>query len=172
MIRSYIYPFYLSIPLRLMKFLQLDYPITVRVSYYLAQWIIVVIGDIYFFKLSKRIVGKEAARLGFYYYFTSKFYNIYVIRCFSNSVESIFALIILEHFYEIKKKLDHNTGISIALITILFFIRPTSIIVWICLFLIKLISNLSLILTYIKGALFIAMPIFFICVCIDSYGYG
>jgi hypothetical protein len=48
-IRNVLYPFYLSIPLRILDFLHLDYYYTVRASYYVAQWVLVCIGDYYFY---------------------------------------------------------------------------------------------------------------------------
>jgi hypothetical protein len=73
-IRSYLYPLYLSIPLRILDFLRLDYYFTVRASYYIAQWVLVVIGDYYYYKIGVKIVGEKATRLSMYMYIINKFY--------------------------------------------------------------------------------------------------
>jgi hypothetical protein len=89
-IRNVLYPYYLSIPLRILKFLGLDYYWTVRNSYYVAHYFLVLIGDYYFYKIGCKVIGKSGARVTLYIYLTNKFYNIHIIKCFGNSVESIF----------------------------------------------------------------------------------
>lgn len=60
-IRGVIYPSYLSIPLRILKYFQIDSPTTIRLSYYFAHEILVVVGDIFFFKTIRKLEGLETA---------------------------------------------------------------------------------------------------------------
>jgi hypothetical protein len=57
-IRSILYPFYLSLPLRLLRILNLDYYFMVRASYYVAHWLLVIIGDYYYYQAGKKIIGE------------------------------------------------------------------------------------------------------------------
>jgi hypothetical protein len=88
-IRNTLYPYYLSIPLRILDFLRLDYSYTVRASYYVAQWVLVIIGDYYYYKVGCKMFGSHSTRVSLYLYLTNKFYNMHIIRCFGNSVETI-----------------------------------------------------------------------------------
>lgn len=88
-IRNVLYPMYLSIPLWILKFLRLDTYYMVRLSPYLAHLVLVLLGDYFFFKVACKLVGERAGRLSLYLYFACASYNSYIIRCFTNSLESI-----------------------------------------------------------------------------------
>ena len=88
-IRNVIYPMYLSIPLRILDYLHLDYYYTVTSSYYFAHFFLVILGDYYFYQVACKVIGKPAARVSMYLYVTNKFYNMHIIKCFGNSVEAI-----------------------------------------------------------------------------------
>lgn len=102
-IRSHLYPFYLSIPLRILKFFGLDsyYFLTVN-SYYFAHFLLVILGDYYYYKLGCKLVGSDSTRLSMYLYISCKFYNIHLIRCFANSTESVMYLIAFYYYIDIK----------------------------------------------------------------------
>jgi len=70
---------------------------------------------------------------------TNKFYNMHIIRCFGNSVETILQLIIFNYYYDITSKFDKNIIMVAFLTTLSFMIRCTSPIGWVFLVLYKLI---------------------------------
>jgi hypothetical protein len=103
-IRNTLYPYYLSIPLRLLKYFELDDVNTVRNSYYVAHALLVIVGDYFFIKVGKSLVGNFSTKVSLYYYLTNKFYNSHIIHAFINSTESILTLALF-HFYLKKRSL-------------------------------------------------------------------
>ena len=100
-----------------------------------------------------------------------KFYNIYVIRCFGNSVESVLSIIIFYYLVRIEKKLNKDLCLTVFLIILQFFIRCTSIVAWIPLFLWKIFNHPKLFHKCVLAAVYIGVPTLFLCVWIDSKGY-
>jgi hypothetical protein len=169
-IRNVLYPMYLSIPLRVLKYTGLDYYYLIRGSYYLAQWILVIIGDKYFYKSSKKLIGEKATRIAVYVYLTNKFYNTYITKCFGNSVESILNLVILNYYIDIKNKFDKNVVILTFLLVLSFMIRCTAPLGWIPLVIYKLINENSFKPFLISGFV-VAIPSLLILILIDSIYY-
>lgn len=89
-LRNTLYPSYLYCFLWTIKTLGLDYSFVIRVYPYLAHSILVIISDSYFWEVGKRTVGPRSSRIAFIFYLTSRVYNEIIIRCFTNSVETIF----------------------------------------------------------------------------------
>lgn len=118
MIRSFIYPLYLSLPLRILRTLRFDSAVNVRSSYYVAQAILVYFSDVYFYKLANTLIGKNGARISLLLYLTMKFYNIYVIRCFGNSVESVLSIIIFYYLVRVQRKLNKDLCLTVFLIVL------------------------------------------------------
>lgn len=56
-IRNTLYPYYLSIPLRILDFFYLDYYWSVRAGYYIFQAFLVVVGDLFFYKVGCKVFG-------------------------------------------------------------------------------------------------------------------
>ena len=63
-------------------------------------------------------MGKTGARVSMYFYFAMKYYNIYVLKTFSNSVESVLSVVILYFFWGIKQNFDLNLVFTVAFIII------------------------------------------------------
>ena len=72
-LRNTIYPMYLSIPMHLNKALGIDTNWVVRVTPYLAHVPIVILNDIFLWKVSKRLIGHDAARICYIAYFFNRF---------------------------------------------------------------------------------------------------
>jgi hypothetical protein len=125
-IRNSLYPYYLSILLRIVDFLGLDYYFTVRNTYYLSHFLLVIIGDYYFYKVGCKVIGKNATRISIYFYISNKFFTSHLIRCFGNSVETILYIIMFNYYYEIKHRFDRNVFIFTFTMVLSFMIRCTS----------------------------------------------
>jgi hypothetical protein len=72
-LRNSIYPTYLSLPLYLVRYLHLDTNFVVRTVPYLAHVLIVFVNDAYMWRISRRLLQKDAARLAFLLYFFNRF---------------------------------------------------------------------------------------------------
>jgi len=59
-LRNVLYPAYLSLPLWILKFTRLDYPYLVRISPYIAHYPLMILSDLYLWKIGKKTVGKPA----------------------------------------------------------------------------------------------------------------
>lgn len=170
-LRNTIYPMYLSLPLRLAKELGYDSNQVVRTLPYLAHLPVVIINDIFLWKLSKRLVNKNSARLGFAFFFANRFQTHYMIRTLTNAIEQMFTCVAFYFYLDQKNKFNLNTVILTALITISFMIRNTSPVGWVPLLGWKVLKEGSL-LPFIISGIFVALPIIFICVWVDTVMYG
>ena len=56
-LRNTLYPFYLSLPLRLVKYVGIDTNFVVRITPYLAHCPFVILNDIFTWKVAKRVIG-------------------------------------------------------------------------------------------------------------------
>jgi len=68
--------------------------------------ILVVLGDLYMFKLGSKLFGREAAIISLLLYIISYCISVIAVRTFTNSVEGFLLMITLYYFYEIKDKFD------------------------------------------------------------------
>jgi hypothetical protein len=62
-LRNTIYPAYLAAPLYLLKQTGLDFPWLVRVQPYLTHFPLVILNDYFIWKVAKRVVGNDSARI-------------------------------------------------------------------------------------------------------------
>jgi len=60
-LRNHLYPFWLSIPARVLKLCYLDTNMLVVNSMYLMHCVLWVFGDVYFFKFANLLAGKQCA---------------------------------------------------------------------------------------------------------------
>ncbi|CDW78313.1 UNKNOWN [Stylonychia lemnae] len=169
--RNTLYPFYLIIPLQILKTLGLDYGIAVRCCPYIAHCILVIISDWYLWKVGIKIFGKNTARITLIFYLFNRVYNEILIRCFGNSIESIANIIAFNYYLNQKDKFDGNTMKMTALISISFMIRNTSPVGWIPLLLLKILYEKSL-LPFIKAGFVIAIPVILFSILLDSIYFG
>jgi len=166
-LRNTVYPFYLAGPLYLLKMLNLDFATIVRVQPYLTHYPLVVLHDYFYWKVAKRVMGKDTARVAMLMLVFSMYENLFLVRCFTNSLESIFTVVSFYYFIDQEKSFTKNTVIVTALITASFMMRNTSPIGWIPLLAIKVLFHESF-LAYLLAAVIIAVPIIGINILFDS----
>lgn len=170
-LRSWIYPMYLSLPLRFVRFLGFDTNLVVRCLPYFAHLPIVLLCDYFFWKILKRVLLQDAARLGFALYFFNRYMQMYLIRTFTNSLETTFTTVAFYFYLDQKDKLTLNTVILTAFISFSFMIRTTSPVGWIPLLAYKVLFEGSFI-PFIKSGILVAIPICCLCIFIDTTLYG
>ena len=101
-LRNTIYPCYLYAHLWVIKSLGLDYALVVKLYPYLAHSLLVIISDSYLWEVGKKTVGARATRIAFIFYLSNRIYNELIIRCFTNSIESIFQIIAFYYYLNVK----------------------------------------------------------------------
>jgi len=89
---------YLALPMQLCKDLGIDSNFVVRVTPYLAHLPIVLLNDLFTWKVAKRIVSRDAARLTMIFYFFNTFLTMHLIRTLTNSIEMMFTIVAF-YFY-------------------------------------------------------------------------
>ena len=92
-LRNTLYPFYLSIPLWLLKWARLDYRFLVVASPYIAHWPLMVVSDHYLWLIGKEIFGKSETRIAFILMLTNGFLAELEPRCFTNTLEKICTIV-------------------------------------------------------------------------------
>jgi ABC-type siderophore export system fused ATPase/permease subunit len=90
--------------------------------------VFVVTADYYYFKIGCKLIGKKATRVSMYLYLSNKFYNVFIIRCFGNSSETILTIVILNFYLKLSKEFDRNMVVMTLLLVVSFMARCTSII--------------------------------------------
>ena len=73
MLRNTLYPMYLSLPLRLIKMLEIDTTYIVNLAPYLAHLPVVILTDYFTWKVAKKVIGRDAARLSMIFLFFNRF---------------------------------------------------------------------------------------------------
>lgn len=169
-IRNALYPIYLSWPLALLKFLQLDYPYLVRISPYIAQFPLTVLSDYYLWQIGKRLVGKGATRVAFILILTNSWMVEYEIRCFTNTLEKCLTVISFQVYLKQGDRFTWNTVIFTALLTFGFVMRNTSPVGWIPLLAIKVVRDGALV-PFLLAGLLVFLPVVAGCVYLDSVYY-
>lgn len=169
-LRNCLYPMYLALPMQICKDLGIDTNMVVRITPYLAHLPVVLLNDWFTWKVAKRVTTRDAARLGFIFYFFNRFETMHLIRTLTNSIEQMFTVVAFYYYLDQKDKFTMNTVILTALISIAFMMRNTSPVGWIPLLAIKVFREGSL-LPFIISGLFVALPILFACVYIDTKMY-
>lgn len=94
-----------------------------------------------------------------------------MIRCLGNSIETIFYIIAYYYFIDIKNKMNKNTVIFTALISLSFMMRNTSPVGWVPLIIYKVIYEGSF-FTFLVAAFVVALPIIGICILLDTLYFG
>lgn len=170
-LRSTFYPMYLALPLYILKTLGLDYPWVVRLCPQYAHILLVLVCDRYLWKIGKCTVGKNASRIAMLIYFISRQQSEILIRCFSNSVETVLTVIAFYYFLQVKSKFDKNVVLMVAAMTVSFIVRNTSPIGWPLLLLIKVVKDRSF-LPFLFAGVTVFVPIMCLATFIDSWYYG
>jgi Alg9-like mannosyltransferase family len=97
-LRNTLYPIYLAAPMYLCKLLSIDTNFVVRVVPYIAHLPIVLLNDWFMWKVSKRILNRDAARLAFLFLFFNRFETMHMTRTLTNSIEQMFTVVAF-YFY-------------------------------------------------------------------------
>jgi len=153
------------------KALGLDYFIVVKLCPYIAHSFLVMISDRYLWAIGKRTVGKHATRIALVFYLTNRYYNEMFIRCFTNTIETIFIIVAFYYYLNVKNRFDKNTVILTALVSLATLMRNTSIVGWIPLLIHKVIFDGSLI-PFILGIIFVLIPTIGVGIFFDSLYFG
>ena len=149
----------------------MDTNIVVRLLPYLTQLPLVILNDLFIWKLGKKTVGVDATRFAMILIVFNYFQVDYISRCFTNSLEQILSVIAFYYYIKQDNKFTKTTIILTALITVAFIGRNTSIVGWIPLLAIKVIQDSALI-PFIISAITVAIPCMALMVYIDSSYYG
>ena len=149
----------------------MDYGSALRTCPYIAHIILVIIYDAYLWRIGKLTVGKNSSRIALFILFFARLYNEFMIRTFSNAVETVFQVIAFYYFLKVTNRFDKNIVLLTFLLTLSFMIRNTSPIGWPPLILIKIIKDRSW-LPFIYAFSLVFIPTAFISVALDSYLYG
>jgi hypothetical protein len=76
----------------------MDTNYAVRTCPHLAHCILLCISDKYLWEVGKKTVGIPATRIAFVFYLTNRIANELMIRCLTNSLETIFHIIAFYYF--------------------------------------------------------------------------
>lgn len=172
-LRNHLYPFYLSIPVHILKLLSIDTNFLVVNSMYAMHCLIWTFGDYFYFHLASSLVNKQCAIFTTIISLTNQTVNRYVSRTSMNGVEGNLAIAALYYYTQIKPKImDKNLTKMTLLITICFLARSSSLAAWIPLAILRIIENFSFFLPILVAGLTVTIPICAFSVGLDSYYYG
>lgn len=170
-LRSTIYPYFIALPLFVLKWTGLDSNYMVRQMPYIQQCIILCISDSYLWNIGKKTVGNSSTRIAFIIYLSNRVQNEIIIRCFTNGFEQIMSVIAFSYYLQLKNKFNASAVIFTALITISFMIRNTSPIGWIPLLFLKVIKEGSF-FPLLISLITVAFPLMALCIYCDSIYYS
>jgi len=78
---------YLSLPLRLIKMLEIDTNYLVNLAPYIAHLPIVILTDYFTWKVAKRVIGHDASRIAMIFLFFNRFQTMHITRTLTNGLE-------------------------------------------------------------------------------------
>lgn len=174
-LRTVIFPYLLAVPIWLLKQAGMDYDGHVLVTtHQLVHCVWLVIADLCFMRLSRRLVGKEATSIAMILYLFNHTFTQQMHRLFSSSYEAILAMISLYHFDHLSGSFDKHMFAVIALQSFSFVIRNTSPIPWVLILLAKAYEKgfWNVIQCYIIGFFVIFLPMVVFSFAADSKFYG
>ena len=88
-LRSVMFLEFYAIPMRIVKFLHLDFILVVRYGVYFLQVLICVINDYYVINMISVLFNKKSVKLSAVMIFACFLFNDVMIRPFSNSMETL-----------------------------------------------------------------------------------
>ena len=173
-LRNHLYPFYLSIPGRFLKIVQMDTNFLLVNSMYFMNVVVWTFGDYYFYKLVKLLAGTECAIFTTMVSMTNATVIIYVSRTAMNGAEGNLAIAALYYYHLLDKPIifDKNLNKMTLLITVCFIARSSSLVAWIPLALLKIVEDFNFFLPILVAGLTVTLPLILISILIDSYYYG
>lgn len=131
----------------------------------------VVISDWFFWRLGKRVVGKEATKVALLFYLSNRVQNAYIVRCFTNAIEEILNIIAFYVYLKLDKNLTKWTVIFTLLVSFEFTIRNTAPVGWVPLLFLKSFRD-GAFCSFVITGLFVAVPFLVATTYIDSIFYS
>jgi hypothetical protein len=116
-------------------------------------------------------MGIQVARVTFIFYFSCQFFNSFLIRCFSNSVETMLHLLVFHYYLQITSKFDKNLIAVAFWLSIALGIRNTSIVAWVPLLIGKMFFKRAY-LSFLVSSIVVTLPTLLLVVALDSIYYG
>ena len=171
-LRSSLYPYFLSIPLHILKFLKIDYNILVVNSMLFMNTLIIVVGDYFLYQLSKIYLGKRGASITLLYTLFNFRINQIFLKTLTNGVESVFCTIGFYYFSILKPKLDWSMVMMTFSITVAFIVRSSSLIGFIPLALFKIFQSWDYFVAVLQSGFVVALPTIAFSILCDSLYYG
>ena len=171
-LRSHLYPFFLSIPLHVWRFIGIDTNFMVNGSILFMNSLIQVFGDYYLYYLTKDIVGKEGAVMALSYSIINRRMNEIFSKTMTNGAEGSLCVAALYYFNNIKPKFDKNLILMTIFISLAFIVRSSSLIGFIPLALVKIFQSCNFFTAILTSGFLVAVPTMIFSILIDSYFYG
>jgi hypothetical protein len=97
-LRNTIYPFFLSIPMHILRFLKMDSNYAIITSPLYMNALLQLLGDYYGFILTERLVNKKCAMIFLTYCLTNSRITELFSRTFTNGMEASFATIAFYYY--------------------------------------------------------------------------
>lgn len=176
-LRGYTFPLFFAGAFKLLHILGLDNTTVLIVVPRFLQAILAAFGDLYLFKMSTKMFGKESAKWTLFCSLISWFTFYCVTRTLTNSTETILTTIALYYWpwekqIEADSKKNSNLTLALLFAALSCLVRPTSAIIWILLAIISFYKSdrkISFIFAHVVPIGILAL---LWSVCIDSWFYG
>ena len=169
--RDPVYVFYLAIPMYIFRYLGLDYRCVIACSPYFSHLVLISIGDYYFYKVTKILLGQLCAKLSFMVWF----FNIYQLdistRTQANGYELTLFLIAFYHFIHMTNNFDWHAIMFGFFIMVSFLVRSTGCVAYLGIIAYSVFFE-NRFFVLLKACLFISIPLFVISTIINSLFYG
>ncbi|KAK0164726.1 hypothetical protein PV328_003315 [Microctonus aethiopoides] len=163
-IRSYVYPFLISITYKLLAILHLDYATLLIYIPRVAQAIVSGYADYKFFTWTKSDLAIVFLEFNWFWYYCAT-------RTLTNTLETSLTMIALSIFPWNDSKYRNSTKF-LWIVGFMCIIRPTSMIIWIPLCIYHIFITSKNIYKLFKEYLFISLCTLAYSILIDSYFYG
>ncbi len=152
--------------------------------------LIIVLGDYYSFRFTETFINKKCALIFIIYSLFNKNINEIFGRTMTNGAEAVFCMIAFYYYFNLKYAdfnisknqyflfFEKNMALMTFSITMAFLVRSSSIIGWVPLALIYILSSSSFVCMLLnlfaiaKAGVFVALPMIVISLAIDSFYYG
>lgn len=143
-IRGYLHPLIFAILYKLLGFLRLDTPWVMTKAPRLLQSVVSSVGDLYLYKLSKCLFGKNVAKWALFSQLANWFMFYCITRTFSNSLETVLTAIGLFYWFPFggcsEKHPSSSRKLALFIAGLACAVRPTSAITWLYIGLLDLLQ--------------------------------
>lgn len=180
-LRSYLYPLFLSLPLRFLKLTDLDGPVFLNFSIQAMNSLLVSAGDLFLYKLASIHFDEQTAKLSLVMFLFHKQSILIFGSTLTNGVEGILAVIGLYYFARVfnnqERKLDmknqrNEVYAMTTAITLAFLVRSSSLVGWIPLALVVIFSHRDNFMAMVEAGVYVTLPLIALSILVDSYFYG